>query len=63
MPKHNPYIMNINRGRNYYSYKEFSHIMRNCRNSRIMKQEKRLEYSENNVQSNLNGKENLIVLN
>ena len=63
----NPYIMDVNRGNwNCYSYRGFEHLARNCRNkgtkNRIGK-EIRLEYGQNNEQSNLNGNRDLIVLN
>ena len=62
----NPYTMDVDRGNwNYYSYREFRHLVRNCRNREIenrIREGKRLEYGQNNRQSNLNRKEDLIVL-
>jgi len=60
----NPHVMDVDRGRNYYSCKEFGYLAQNCRRQ-IMGQGKRMEYknNQNNEQSNLNGKGDLIVLN
>jgi len=61
MLRHNPHVMEIDCGRNCYSCREFGHLTRNCRNRKIMGQERRLEYGENTNNSNLNGKESLVV--
>ena len=61
MPRWNLYAIDINYGRNYYNCRGFGHIVRNCRNQKIIRRERRLKY-RNNKNSNLNGKENLIVL-
>jgi len=53
--------MNIDYGRNCYSYGRFGHITRNCRNKKIIEQERRLEYG-NNENNNLNGEKSLVVL-
>ena len=65
---HNIYAINIDRGnRNCYNYIRFGHLIRNCRNQEIegrIEERRRLEYgNRNNEQSNLNGEENLIILN
>jgi len=64
--------MNINRrSRNCYSCGEFGYLAKNCRNIRIgdrIRDSRRLKYGRNeqrtekNRPSNLNGNENLIVL-
>ena len=61
MPRHDPYTMEVDKGRNYYNCGKFGHIARNCRNWKIMEQEKILKY-ENNL-NNLNEEESLVVLN
>jgi len=65
MPRYNPYVMEIDQGRNCYSCGSFGHLVRNYRNRKIVKRERRLEYgnNRNNRNSNLDGEENLIVLN
>ena len=55
--------MDVNRGRNCYSRREFGHVTQNCRNWRMVGQGQRLEYGGNGQSSNLNRDENLIVLN
>ena len=50
--------MNIDRERNYYSYRGFEHLVRNFRN---IGRERRLEYE--NERDNLNREQNLVVLN
>ena len=62
MLRYNLYAMDIDKGRNYYSCEEYGHIVRNCRNQEIVGQGKRLEYKNNQNNSNLNREENLIVL-
>jgi len=32
MPRHNPYAIEVDRGRNCYSCKEFEHIVRHYKN-------------------------------
>ena len=57
--------MNINceSFRNCYNCRIFGHIARNCRNWRFVGQGRSIEYRRNRQnQSNLNGDENLIVL-
>jgi len=61
---HNPYAIGIGRGnRNYCSCGGFGHLAWNCRRQ-TMGQGKRMEYKDNwnNRQNNLNGEEDLIVL-
>jgi len=53
--------MEVDKGRNCYNCGKFGHIARNCRNWKIMEQEKILKY-ENNL-NNLNEEESLVVLN
>jgi len=56
--------MNVNHKRNCYSCGRFGHIIRNCKNWRIIEKGRRLEYENNiNTGNNLNKRENLIVLN
>ena len=57
--------MDVDKGRNCYSCGGFGYLAWNCRRQRIMGQESRVEYEDNhnNRQNNLNGKEDLIVLN
>ena len=50
--------MNIDRERNYYSYRGFEQLVRNFRN---IGRERRLEYE--NERDNLNREQNLVVLN
>jgi len=54
--------MEINRGRNCYSCGEFGHLAWNCKNWRMISQERRMEYGNNNS-NNLKEEENLVVLN
>jgi len=54
----------MNHGKNCYNCGGFGHIVRNCRNWRIIGRKKRLEYeNDQNNSSNLNGEESLVVLN
>ena len=64
MSRHNLYTINMDKGRNCYSCGSYGHIARNCRNWGIVEQRRRMKYKKNsnNRNSNLNGKENLIVL-
>ena len=61
MLRHDLYTMEVDKGRNYYNCGKFGHIAKNCRNWKIMGQEKILKY-ENNL-NNLNEEESLVVLN
>ena len=69
--QHNLYAMDIDRSenRNYYNYRRFGYLARNCRNRRIrnrIEKGKRLEYRQKLImkeeQENLNKKEDLVVL-
>ena len=55
------YAMDVDRGRNCYNCGSFGHIIRNCKNWKIIRQERRIDY-KNNRQINLNRKESLVVL-
>jgi len=58
-----PYVIDVDRKRNCYSCGGFGHLVWNCRNQKIISQEKRMEYRDNvNNVSNLKKKENLVVL-
>jgi len=37
IPRHNPYVMEVDHERNYYSCGGFCHITRNYRNQRIVR--------------------------
>ena len=57
--------MEMDKGKNCYNCMGFGHITRYCRKRRNWErvwQERRIEYRDNQNTSNLNGKENLIVL-
>ena len=55
--------MDVDKGRNCYSCGEFGYLVQNCRRQSIG-QGRRVEYEDNrNDRDNLNGKEDLIVLN
>ena len=69
-PKWDPYVMEIDRGRNCYACGGFGHMVRHCRNrgrGRVM-QGRRVEYGGerieeiNNYRDNLKGMENLELL-
>jgi len=36
------YVINVDRGRNCYSYRLFGHLVRNCRNQRIIGQGRKI---------------------
>jgi len=61
--RRDPYIVNVDRGRNCYSCGSFGHLGQNCRSWEIIGQRRRMEYGNNlNMeQNNLNRKESLIV--
>ena len=61
VPRWDPYAMNMNRGRKYYNYKGFSYITRYCRNQKMVGQERRINYQDNN--KDLKEEKSLIVLN
>ena len=53
----------MNKERNCYSCEGFGHLTQNCKKWRIMGQERKMKYKNNvNSNQNLNGEENLIVL-
>ena len=76
---YNPYTIDVDcRNQNCYNYREFEHLVRNCKNKETgdrIGEERRLEYgNENNRQrgiikegneqnNNLNGNRDLIVFN
>ena len=73
-PQRNPYVMNVDRGRNCYSCGGFGHMVKHCRNRRTgnrIGKGRRLEYEGNETQErgeegngkNLNGEQDLILLN
>ena len=61
MPRYDLYTIDVDQGRNCYSYRGFGYIARNYKNWEIIKQERRIDY-ENNKQKNLNREESLVVL-
>jgi len=65
MPRQDSYAIDVNCSRNYYSCGGFEHLVRNYRNQEIIGQERMLEYGDNsnNMNSNLNEEESLVVLN
>jgi len=57
------YIIDMDRERKCYSCGRFGHLVQNCRRWGNVGQVKRIAYKDNqNTRNNLNGKENLIVL-
>ena len=64
--RYKPYAMSMDRERNCYNCEGFGHITRHCRereNLGRIGQGRRMNYEDNsNTVNNLNGKENLIVL-
>jgi len=69
-PRQDPFVMEVDRGRNCYTCGEFGHMARYCRNrggGRVM-QGRRVEYGGgrikeiNNHRDNLKGVENLELL-
>jgi len=65
MPRHNLHTVGIDIERNCYSCRSFRHLARNCRNQKVMKQKRRMEYEDNSGNRdncNLNREESLIVL-
>ena len=64
VPRHNPYVIEVDHSKNCYSCGSFGHIARNYRSCGIVEQRRRMKYKKNsnNGNSDLNGKENLIVL-
>ena len=65
MPRQDLYAINVDYEKSYYNCRDFGHITKHCRerkNQRRVEQERRIEYRDNQNASNLNKKENLIVL-
>ena len=61
--RRDPYLMEVNRGRNCDSCEEFGYLAWNFRNQRRIGQERKIEYEDNgNNSNNLKEKENLVVL-
>jgi len=61
--RRNPYVIEVNRKRSCYSYGGFGYSVRNCRNQRIIGQEKIIKYRNNeNTLNSLKEKESLVVL-
>ena len=56
--RRDPYAVEVDKGRNCYSCREFGYLVRNCIIWSIVDQERRVEYREN-----LKEKESLVVLN
>ena len=57
-----PYMINTNRRRNYYSYREFGYLVWNFRNQGMVSQERKIKYGDNlKNTNNLKEKESLIV--
>ena len=72
LPRRDPYIMEVDRGRNCYAYKGFGHIVCHCRNRgqrERVTEERRLEYRGGRIEgtnkhlNNLKELENLESLN
>ena len=61
MLRHNLYTTDMDKRRNCYNCRGFGYIMRNCRNQRIVEQERMINYQRN--YDNLKENKNLIVLN
>ena len=66
--RQDPYVMEIDRGRNYFACRGFGHMARHCRNKESVMQGRRVEYGRgrikeiNNYRDNLKGVENLELL-
>ena len=60
--KRDPYMMNMNKRRNYYSYREFGYLVWSFRNQKIVSQERKIKYGDNlKNTNNLKEKESLVV--
>jgi len=59
-PRRDTYIIDIDRGRNCYSYGGFGHMAHHCRNRRIIGEKRRITYRQID---NLKEEENLESLN
>ena len=55
-------MMNMNKRRNYYSYREFGYLVWSFRNQKIVSQERKIKYGDNlKNTNNLKEKESLVV--
>ena len=67
-PRQNLYVMEIDRGRNYFACRGFGHMVRHCRNRGRVMQRRRVEYGGKRIEEindhrdNLKGVENLELL-
>ena len=62
--KRGSYTIDVDKNRNYYNCREFGHITRNCRNQKIVRQGRRVEYRDNqNTMDYLKEEESLVVFN
>ena len=62
--RRDPYVMDIDKGRNCYNCGRFDYMARHCRSCGIVGQRRKIEYRDNvNHRGNLKEKESLIVLN
>jgi len=62
--RRDPYIMEVDKGRNCYACGGFEHMAHHCRNRRRVVEERRLEFEKNYEHSNsLKEEENLESLN
>jgi len=62
--RRNSYAMDVDRRRNCHSCGGFGHLVWNCRRQGIIGQVRRIGYENNqNIMNDLNGEEDLIVLN
>jgi len=70
LPRRDPYAIEVDRGRNYYAYREFGHMAYHCRNREREKviEGRRVEYGGGRIKeihdhtNNLKGVENLELL-
>jgi len=62
--KRDLYAMDVDKGRNCYSYRRFGHLARNCKSWSTVNQGRRIEYEKNfNHRDNLKEEKSLVVLN
>ena len=59
-PRWDPYVMEVDRGRNCYACRGFGHMIHYCRNweGRVA-ENRRLEYGEERIEGNMNNLNNL----
>ena len=63
-PRRDPYVMEVDRGRNYYACGRFGHLACHCRNWGRVAERRKLEYERlYEYENNLKGEENLGTLN